>query len=263
MRNPLPFLAIAALATVALPAHAQFMPEKLTPMGEKIEAAMKSDIRSAEEKARDAERKPRQTLEFLGLRDDMRVVELVPAGGWYTKILAPVLAEKGELYVAIGTRQIEPMIKSVPALAKVKLAPSEAKMTPAGGKMGLFDVSEASLGVKDADLVLTFRNLHNFTPAGRANLNKAVFDALKPGGLYGVLDHTRRHNEPDNTENWRRMDPVLAIKEIQAAGFQLVDFSDIHFKPDDELRYEVGRKSVTGNTDRFLLLFRKPGGSGG
>lgn len=259
MRTLLPSLALAALAAAPWPSHAQFMPEKLSPMGEKIEAAMKSDIRTAEEKERDAERKPRQTLEFFGLKDDMRVVELVPAGGWYTKILAQVLADKGELYVAIGTRQIEPMIKSVPALAKVKVAPSQAKMTPAGGKMGLFDVSEASLGVKDADLVLTFRNLHNFTPAGRANLNKAVFEALKPGGLYGVLDHTRRHNEPDNTENWRRMDPVLAIKEIQAAGFQLVDFSDIHFKPDDELRYEVGRKSVTGNTDRFVLLFRKPG----
>ena len=82
--------------------------------------------------------------------------------------------------------------------------------------------------------------------------------ALKPGGLYGVLDHTRRHMEPDGPENWRRMDPVLVIKEVQAAGFQLVDYSDIHFTPDDELRYEVGRKSVTGNTDRFTLLFRKP-----
>ena len=92
-----------ALVTLATAAQAQFTPEKLTPMGEKIEAAMKSDIRTAEEKDRDAERKPRQTLEFFGLQDNMRVVELVPAGGWYTKILGPVLAEKGELYVAIGT----------------------------------------------------------------------------------------------------------------------------------------------------------------
>ncbi len=227
-------------------------------MGEKIEAAMKSDIRSAEEKGRDEERKPRQTLEFFGLRDDMRVIELVPAGGWYTKILGPVLADKGELYVALGTRQIEPLVKSVPALAKVKIASSDAKMTPAGGTMGLFDLNEFSLGVKDADLVLTFRNLHNFTGASRGNLHKAVFDALKPGGHYGVLDHTRRHNEPDNSENWRRVDPVQAIKEIQAVGFVLVDYSGLHYKPDDELRYEVGRKTVTGNTDRFALLFQKP-----
>jgi predicted methyltransferase len=255
MRTLLIILAVLACAS---PAQAQFTPEKLTPLGEKIEAALKSDARPAEDKARDEERRPRQTLEFLGLKEDMRVVELLPAGGWYTRILAPVLADKGELYVALGTRQIEPMVKTVPAMAKVKIAPSEAKLTPAGGQMGFFDLGEASLGVSDADLVLTFRNLHNFTPSGRANLHKAVFNSLKSGGLYGVVDHTRRHNEPDNTENWRRMDPVLAIKEIQAAGFVFVDYSNLHFRPDDELRYEVGRKTVTGNTDRFTLLFRKP-----
>jgi predicted methyltransferase len=86
-----------------------------------------------------------------------------------------------------------------------------------------------------------------------------VFAALKPGGHYGVLDHTRRHNEPETSENWRRMDPVLVIKEVQAAGFVLEDSSNLHYKPDDELRYEVGRKSVTGNTDRFLMVFRKVG----
>jgi predicted methyltransferase len=104
-------------------------------------------------------------------------------------------------------------------------------------------------------MVLTFRNYHNFDAAGRAALNKAVHDALKPGGIYGVVDHTRRHMQEDDPENGRRMDPVLAIKEIQAAGFELVDFSDLHYIPDDELRYEVGRKTVTGNTDRFTLKF--------
>jgi len=255
MRTLLISLAFLAFAA---PAKAQFRPEPLSPLGQKIEAAMKSDIRSAEEKERDQERRPRQTLEFFQLRDDMRVVELLPAGGWYTKILAQVLADKGELYVAIGAqRQIEPMVKQVPAMAKVRIAKSDEKLAPAG-QMGFFELGEFSLGVTDADLVLTFRNLHNFTASSRAHLNNAVFKALKPGGLYGVVDHTRRHNEPETSENWRRMDPVLAIKEIQAAGFVLVDFSNVHYRPDDELRYEVGRKSVTGNTDRFTLLFRKP-----
>lgn len=240
-------------------AHAQFMPEKLTPMGEKIEAAMKGEIRTAEEIARDGERKPRQTLEFFGLRDDMRVLELIPSGGWYTKILAPVLAEKGELYVAIGTaRALEPMINDVPALAKVKVAQTDAKMAPAAGQMGKFDLGDFSLGVKNLDLVLTFRNYHNLTPSARDSLNRAVFAALKSGGSYGILDHTRRHNEPESSENWRRMDPVLVIKEVQAAGFVLEDFSSLHYIPDDELRYEVGRRSVTGNSDRFALRFRKP-----
>lgn len=240
-------------------AEAQFVPEKLSPLDEAIATAMQGDVRSADEKARDAERKPRQTLGFFGLEDDMRVVELFPAGGYYTKILAPVLADKGELYVAIGTaRGIEPLIRDVPAMAKVKVAPADAKIVPAAGQMGLFDLGDFSLGVRDADLVLTFRNYHNLTPAARASLNRAVFDALKAGGRYGIVDHTRRHNEPDSKENWRRMDPVRVIREVQAAGFLLEDSSDLHYIPDDELRYEVGRKSVAGNTDRFALRFRKP-----
>jgi len=64
--------------------------------------------------------------------------------------------------------------------------------------------------------------------------------------------------ETDNDENRRRMDPVLAIQEIQAAGFKFVEFSDLHLRLDDELRYEVGRKTVTGNTDRWTLKFTKP-----
>ena len=247
-----------ALVTLATSAQAQFMPEKLSPIGEKIAAAMQSDIRSADEKSRDAERKPRQTLEFFGLKDDMRVVELVPAGGYFTRILAPVLADKGELHVAIGTTRLEPVLKATPSLAKVKVAQTDARMAPAPGKMGLFDLGDFSLGVKDADLVLTFRNYHNLTPSARASLNRAVFAAVRSGGHYGILDHTRRHNEPETSENWRRMDPVLVIKEVQAAGFVLEDFAGIHYTPDDELRYEVGRKSVTGNTDRFVLRFRKP-----
>ena len=89
-------------------------------------------------------------------------------------------------------------------------------------------------------------------------MNKAVFDALKPGGTYAVVDHTRRHMQKLNNENGRRVDPVLAIKEIQQAGFEFVDYTNLHYRPDDELRYEVGRKTVTGNTDRFTFKFIKP-----
>ena len=89
-------------------------------------------------------------------------------------------------------------------------------------------------------------------------MNQAVFDALKPGGIFAVVDHTRRHMEEDNSENRRRVDPVMAIKEIQAVGFELVDYSDLHLRLDDELRYEIGRATVTGNTDRFTLKFKNP-----
>lgn len=107
-------------------------------------------------------------------------------------------------------------------------------------------------------MVLTFRNLHNFTEDTRDIINGAVFKALKSGGIYGVVDHTRRHMEADNAENRRRLDPVLVIKEMLRHGFEFVDYSNLHFRADDELEYEVGRRSVSGNTDRFTLLFRKP-----
>ncbi len=248
------FLFVAGLSVV----QAQFTRPPLSAIGEKINAAMASDIRSDKETKRDANRKPRQTLEFFGLKEDMRVIELVPGGGWYTKILAPVLADKGELFIAVGTTRLEGKLKEHDSLSKVKALPIDAEFVPAGDIQGLFTIGEFALGIDDIDMVLTFRNLHNFVPEARANIDRAVFEALKPGGVYGVVDHTRRHNEPQTKENWRRMDPVTTIKEIQAAGFELVDSSALHYRADDELRYEVGRKTVTGNTDRFTLLFRKP-----
>ena len=143
------------------------------------------------------------------------------------------------------------------SVSLVEVLPLDVQFVPTD-VVGQFSIGPFSLGVDDADLVLTFRNLHNFVPEAREHINKAAFDSLKPGGLYGVVDHTRRHNEPGTLENWRRMDPVLAIREIQAVGFEFVDFSGLHYRPDDELRFEVGRKTVRGNSDRFTLLFRKP-----
>jgi len=226
----------------------------LSPLGEKIQAAMQSDIRSAAEKQRDRNRKPIQTLEFLGLQDDMIVVEFFPGGGWYTRILGPVLRDKGQLYLAVGASRVD---LSPESLNKVEVLDVDAQLTPSEVG-GIFNISDFSLPVTDVDMLLTFRNLHNLTAEARARVNKAVYEALAPGGIYGVVDHTRRHMEKQNSENRRRVDPVLMIKEIQAAGFEFVDFSDLHFRADDELRYEVGRRTVTGNTDRFTLKFVKP-----
>ena len=122
-----------------------------------------------------------------------------------------------------------------------------------------FDVGDIIYNVNGADLALNIREYHNLNTEGAERVNRATSDALKPGGYYCIIDHTRRHMEPRNQENRRRADPVRVILEVQAAGFELVDYSDLFLKPDDELRYEVGRKTVTGNTDRFSLLFRKMG----
>ena len=222
----------------------------------KLKAAMQAEVRTEAEVERDRNRKPVETLEFFGLQDDMKVVELLPGGGWYTKLLAPVLAENGEFYVALGTGNVSENLLGQDGFDKVGVLAEDAKIyRPEGSRAYVLEMD--GLGVTDVDIVFTFRNYHNFGPEGRAAMNAAVYDALKPGGIYAVVDHTRRHMESDNPENRRRMDPVLAIREIQSAGFELVDFSDLHFRPDDELRYEVGRKTVTGNTDRWTLKFRK------
>lgn len=226
-------------------------------MEAKIQAAMAAESRPEGDVARDRNRRPVETLEFFGLRDDMKIVELMPGGGWYTRILAPVMKDNGEFYAALGTGRVKDTLAGQPGFENMQIVAEESRMyRPEGARSYVLETD--GLGVTDADMVLTFRNYHNFSVAGRAALNRVVFDALKPGGIYAVVDHNRRHMEPDNNENRRRMDPVLAIREIQEAGFVFVDYTDLHYRPDDELRYEVGRQTVTGNTDRFTLKFRKP-----
>lgn len=223
----------------------------------KLEEAMKSDIRTEKETSRDRNRRPVQTLEFFGFRDNMKVVELLPGGGWYTKLLVPVLQDNGEYYAALGTGNISKNLIAEPGFEDAQVIATDAKVYRKDGARS-YTLETDGLGVTDVDMVLTFRNYHNFGAEGRAAMNKAAFDALKSGGVYAVVDHTRRHMEEDNPENRRRIDPVLAIHEIEAAGFKFEAFSDLHYRADDELRYEVGRKTVTGNTDRWTLKFVKP-----
>ncbi len=228
------------------------------PVEQALQAAVDSEIRTAEERDRDANRKPIETLRFFGLRPDMRVLELLPGGGWYTKILAPVLREQGKLYVFTGPRDgVTALIAQHPTLDRVEVLDVAVAMTPTD-QPGVFEAESFTFPVHDLDLVVTFRNVHNFTARARANLFRAVYASLAPGGLFGVVDHTRRHMAPDTAEVWRRIDPVKVIWEVERSGFEFVAFSDLHYRPDDELRYEVQRKTVAGNSDRFTLLFRKP-----
>jgi predicted methyltransferase len=223
----------------------------------KVEAAMAAEGRPDADRMRDENRKPLETLNFFGVKDNMRVLELIPGGGWYTRILAPVLAENGEYYVALRTGHLVNNVLPTADLPDVNVLETSANAhRPKGSPV--YVISDFEFGVSDLDMVLTFRNQHNFGPDGRAIMNRQVFEVLRSGGLYGVIDHTRRHMEPGGSENRRRLDPVLVIQEILAEGFELVDYSDLHYRADDELEYEVGRRSVTGNTDRFTLLFRKP-----
>jgi len=223
----------------------------------KVEAALAAESRPEADRERDRNRRPSDTLNFFGMKDDMRVLELLPGGGWYTRVLAPVLAENGKLYVSLGTNTVKERILNQSGFENVELLENSANIHR-DELSRVYVVEDFEFGVSDLDMVVTFRNLHNFDPDSRARMNRQVFKSLKSGGLYGVVDHTRRHMESANDENRRRIDPVMVIKELLNQGFEFVAYSDLHYRADDELEYEVGRRSVTGNTDRFTMLFRKP-----
>ena len=171
--------------------------------------------------------------------------------------MAPTLSANGKFYVAYGAERVYAKPKDQPGFEKMEILAEGAKLGPIEGSR-FYSASNTDLGVKNVDIVFTFRNYHNFDMDSRTSINQSVFKALKRGGVYAVVDHTRRHMQELDNENGRRVDPVQAIKEIEAAGFEFVDYSDLHYRLDDELRYEVGRKTVTGNTDRWTLMFRKP-----
>jgi len=208
-------------------------------------------------RARDAEREPAKALPFCRLREDMKVVDYNPGAGWYTEILGPLLKERGELHIAARREALERLasLLAQEPLSRVRKVTLDMTYDSQRGKMTM---GRLDFGFSDADLMLSFREYHSFDAEAARLFNQAAYRALKPRGLYCVKDHTRRHMEADSPENRRRVDPVRAILEMQAAGFRLIDSADTFFRADDELRYEVGRRSVSGNTDRFMLLFQKP-----
>jgi predicted methyltransferase len=252
-----PVLCVLLLALSTIGAVPGAIAANEPPTETKLRAALAMEHRSEANRARDRNRNPLAAMRFCGLRDDMTVIEFGPGAGWYTEILGPVLQEKGRLIVAAAgpsLDRLDPLLANA-FMSAVEKHPLDMSYNNEARR---FDIGEVAYGLDDADLALNIREYHNLDQAGATRLNRATYDALKPGGLYCIIDHTRRHMEPDNGENRRRADPVAVILEVQAAGFELVASSDMFFKPDDELRYEVGRKTVTGNTDRFSLLFRKP-----
>jgi predicted methyltransferase len=256
MRIPVrPLVAIVASLFLAPALYAQ--PANPTPFQQRVLDAMQGEIRTPEERARDVNRMPAEILEFFRMREHMRVIEILPAGGWFTKILAPVLKEKGKLYVVHPEGFYADAYREIANLHGLEDVEEIDWGANGGGSGGPFGPS-GRWDVEPVDIAVTFRNYHNFSPADRATVNRSVFDALKAGGYYGIVDHTRRHNEPENRENRRRVDPVLVIKEVQDAGFELVDFSDLYYRPNDALALEVAHPDVQDRTDRIALLFRKP-----
>jgi predicted methyltransferase len=224
---------------------------------ESIKNVMQMEHRTAADKERDRNRFPEQALDFFGFKKNMKVIEFAPGNGWYTKILAPLLEKNGELHLAYKIEwldNMDPLLKKE-GFKSTKKLPIELSWNNAEYK---YDLGKLSFEMNDADMILNIREYHNFNLKDKNKLNNAAFNALKAGGSYIIVDHSRRHMEAETRELARREDPVKVILEVQAAGFILEKSSDMFYRPDDELRYEVGRKTVSGNTDRFTLVFKKP-----
>lgn len=250
--------------------------------------AVASDLRSDEEKARDVWRNPAGTLEFFGVEADDKVVEVWPGGGWYTNILAPWLASGGGTLVAAGFDAAS--IEDAERRARTEQRLAEFKATYADPKFGTIEHTAFSAasgpltGDGTADVVLTFRNIHNWMSGGYTEKFFAdAYTALKPGGVLGVVEHrlpSTQAQDPKATSGYVHEDYVKAL--ATAAGFEFVEASEINANPADTADHPFGvwtlppnnastgrdgaaaegfdpeKYKAIGESDRMTLKFRKP-----
>ena len=238
-----------------------------------LEQSVSGEHRSAKNKARDKYRHPVETLNFFGFSPKMTVVEITPGGGWYTEILAPALKGSGKLYGAHypdtgednyfskSRKQLEKKLASNVVFSEVVLTDfvprKQSELAPQGS----------------ADLVLTFRNLHNWKDAGVEQVFKDAFNALKPGGVLGVVEHRLPVGvAPEKAVGY--VSEVKTIKQAKAAGFRFAGASEVNANPKDMTQHPKGvwtlppvlrlgetdkaKYLAIGESDRMTLKFVKP-----
>jgi predicted methyltransferase len=219
-----------------------------------IAAAVSDPGRPGEDTVRDADRKPADVMTFAGVRPGMSIAELLPGAGYYTRILARSVGEKGKVYAFLPAR----IIAAFPAaLDKAKgLAAAYPNVQVIVG-----DLNELALPEK-VDLVWTTENYHDLHIAPLADIpsfNRSVFNSLKRGGVFLVEDHSAEEGAgPDVTSKLHRIDEVVAKREFAAAGFRIDAESDILRNPGDDRRGASGDGRIRGRTDRFLLRMKGP-----
>jgi predicted methyltransferase len=241
----------------------------------KLRAVVDGTQRSTENKARDKYRHPVETLAFFGIRPNMTVVELWPFGGWYTEILAPYVKGTGTYYAAAMDPASD---KSGDAKYNAELKSLlDAHPDVYGGvKWSVLASNQYAIAPDaSADLVVTFRNIHNWVWSGMAkDVFAAAFRALKPGGVLGVEEHRAADPkaEPKRGEAYVGEDYAIAL--IESVGFKLAGRSNVNNNPKDTKDYPKGvwtlppsyaegdkdraKYAAIGESDRFTLKFVKP-----
>jgi len=237
-----------------------------------LQSILTSTHRSEPNRLRDKYRHPAQTLEFFGLRSNMTVVELWPGGGWYTEILAPFLQQKGQFIVT----NFAPSRNKLALAFQQKLADNPEIF----GKVKVVEINppnELTLAPDNSvDMVVTFRNIHNWVSAGYAQqVYAAAYKALKPGGILGVEEHRAKPGislQESIKTGYMSEDGVIAA--LEKVGFKLVGKSEINANPKDTKDYLGGvwtlpptlsqgqkdrkRFLAIGESDRMTLKFIKP-----
>lgn len=242
---------------------------------DRLKQAIAGDQREAKNQARDVYRRPYETLTFFGISPDMTVVEIWPGRGWYTEVLAPYLRGTGKLYAASYEKDATGHVGQIQKgyLEKLKAHPE------------VYDeiiVTELSRNKTDiappgsADMVLTFRNVHNWMRFGyEGAVFEAMYKALKPGGILGVVEHRADPNEiPDPQARSGYVPQNTVIEMAEAAGFRLAEKSEMNANPKDTRKYPEGvwtlppslrlkdkdrdKYLAIGESDRMTLKFVKP-----
>jgi len=258
-------LSVAAVAN-ALPAFAA--PDPLA-------AAIASPSRTPKNVARDTYRHPLETLQFFGLKPDQAVVEIWPGGGWYMEILAPFLRDQGKYYAAVEGGDSKEAKDDEAALRK--------RITDDSTHLGKVNVTRlappkdtAICPAGTADVVLTFRNVHNWIAAGTQQAQFATFfKALKPGGVLGVVEHRAKSGASMETMKKSGYVDEAYVKTLATqAGFRFEAESPINNNPKDTKDYPEGvwtlpptyalgdkdkaKYQAIGESDRMTLKFVKP-----
>lgn len=256
---------IAAVAALTLGAcNPPAAPEAATPTpaavsadASNIQAAIADTRRPAEDTARDAARHPAETLAFAGITPGAKIGEIFPGGGYWTRLFAVAVGEQGHIYPTIrpdgAAGQYETPILPVAAQypnATMARVPYDALSYP-----------------EPLDVVFIAQNYHDFPIASyhlgdRNAMNRAAFAALKPGGVYIVIDHSAVAGAPIQTEDadttLHRIDQAAVRREVEAAGFVFDGESDVLRNPADTRTTSVFDPSIRGHTDQFMMRFRKP-----
>ena len=276
-RRPVLLGLAALLALVAtVPSQAQGTAD---PAEQALKAALAAPHRTPAFVARDGWRHPYETLRFFGLTPAMTVVELSPGAGWYTEILAPLLREQGQLILgASDPDSIHAYYRRAAERLKAKL---DAKPEVYGRvKLSVFEPPAKLQFAAPAsvDRVLTFRNVHNWAAEGDAVVLaafKSVHAALKPGGVFGVVDHRLPADRVQDAKASSGYLQVAYVRRLaEAAGFQLDAASEVNANPLDAADHQGGvwalpptyankdadraRYQAIGESDRFTLRFVKP-----